>query len=103
MEDKVTDYEDGESPVPMGSIVHYGSNGFPAGNYEIIEHAEPANHPFIPEGSPVELDRIYPDGTAYHLWPVWIEKKFGNRHHSAIWVRRTSFTVKDRAEEKTAE
>lgn len=99
MEDKrATDYEPGELPVPLGSLVWYESNGFEAGVYVIIERVDPINHPLISKASTDELEGVYPDGAAYHLWPTWIRRKFGNRHHAPLWVRRTSFSVEERAD-----
>jgi hypothetical protein len=80
-EDK-TDYQPGDAPVAPGTTVVYRDR-----DYEVVEHQE--SRPDVPEP-----EANYPDGVAYVLWPVGVQKKFGNRDQSMVQVRRRSFYVK---------
>jgi hypothetical protein len=77
-----TDYQPGDPPVEPGTTVVYRGR-----EYEVVEHQEP--RPSVPQP---EVN--YPDGVAYVLWPVGVEKKFGNRDQSMVQVRRRSFRVR---------
>ncbi|TKK84649.1 hypothetical protein FDA94_28890 [Herbidospora galbida] len=87
-----TDYKPGDEPIPIGSVVEYFGSPSP-GRYRVDDHADPAKHPFPQVFRETDMDKAYPDRTAYHLWPVGVPHKIGNRHRSVSWVRRTSFTV----------
>ncbi len=82
----MTDYEPGDFPVPRGATVRYNSE-----LYEVVDYVPPETHPTL--GFLETLGQHYPDGVAYYLWPVGVAKKFGNRHLSYNFVRRTSFMV----------
>lgn len=86
-----TDYTKGDKPVPLGAIVDYfGSQTH--GRYEIVDVHDPGNHPYRAyKGS--EHVPFYPDGVAYDLWPVGVERRFGNRDRAVYYVRRTSFRI----------
>ncbi|MEV6401081.1 hypothetical protein AB0M39_40965 [Streptomyces sp. NPDC051907] len=87
-----TDYTPGDEPVPVGTVVRYtGSRAH--GEYEITEHRDPAEHPRARLPLSDSARAAYPDGTAYDLWPVGVERKFGNRDRAVYYARRTSFTV----------
>lgn len=86
MDDVKTDYQPGDTPVPVGTVVAYEGR-----RYTVEEHGDPENHPWPPPGT--DFTVAYPDGTAYVLWPVGVARKFGNRHLSRVWVRRTSFSL----------
>lgn len=89
----MTDYTPGDPPVPIGTVVLYSHvEGTTPTEYEITDHYNPKDHPRLPPGD-YELKDIYPDGVAYLLWPVGVEKAFRNRDRSVGWVRRTSFRI----------
>lgn len=93
MPDPVTDYTAGDEPVPVGTIIEYfGSHAH--GEYEVTALKDPFTHPFLRDMSSDELRTAYPDGVAYDIWRVGVSRKFGNRHHSVGFVRRTSFRIK---------
>lgn len=87
----MTDYQSGDSPVPLGVLVEYNRGRV----YEVVGHQLPESHPSLGflQALGAEMDETYPDGVAYSLWPVGVPKKFGNRNASYHYVRRTSFTV----------
>lgn len=83
-------------PLDPGTIVEYhGSLPEYHGQYE-IEYSVDAR-----EGRPdlltrkgeAFMDEQYPDGVAYVLWPVGVEKSYRNREESLNSVRRGSITV----------
>lgn len=88
----ITDYVSGDEPVPVGAVVKYsGVWDLEVRDYLVTEHADPQNHPNPPAASYMTLEEAYADGVAYHLWPVGVPQKFGNRDQGVSWVRRTSF------------
>lgn len=95
----VTDYTPGDAPVPVGSTVYYFGSRTP-GLYRVVGHLDPENYP---GKFPSELpkDEVYPDGTAYDLYPYGVARKFGNDHLSVIWARRRSFRICHILEEET--
>jgi hypothetical protein len=78
----LTDYQPGDAPLPVGTVVEYRGRAF-----DVTEHEAPR------EGTP-DPEVNYPDGVAYVLWPVGVERKFGNRGQSFSQVRRRSLRVK---------
>lgn len=85
-----TDYEPGDFPVPIGVEVEYfGSQAH--GRY--VVHGRVNVLEKLQLERPGALAEAYPDGAAYHLWPVGVPQKFGNRDQSVLFVRRTSFRV----------
>jgi hypothetical protein len=93
MTKQTTDYTEGAEPVPIGTVVEYfGSCG--SGDYEITGHADPLTHPYLSDQPKGYLLTAYPDGVSYTIWPVGVERKFGNRHLSVTYVRRASFRIK---------
>lgn len=82
-----TDYQPGDPPVPIGAVVRYPTRNGEL--YTVAEHLNPQDHPHHTD--PKTLMQAYPDGTAYHLWPLGMPRKLDVE--SVIWVRRTSFRV----------
>lgn len=80
------------APVPVGTVVEY-SGSQQHGTYEITAHAEPMN---IPEGH--DKQEFFADGVAYEIWPVGVERRFGNRDRAVYNVRRKSIRPKERKE-----
>jgi len=83
-------------PLPNGTLVNYhGSITEYHGDY-VIESSVPVgeHRPDLKARlSEEQLTGYYPDGVCYFLWPVGVEKKFGNRDLSLNSVRRGSITV----------
>lgn len=78
--------------LEVGTIVRYhGSIRSYHGEYEIIGRTDPDYLRSV-KGDAV-ANEYYPDGLAYELWPVGVEKKFGNRELSLYHVRPGSITV----------
>lgn len=89
-----TDYTPGDKPIPIGEIVLYAPDDSPiAGRYKVTDWDNPQEHPMPPPG--LSLEEVYPDGAAYALWPEGVPRKFGFRHLSVSWVRRTSLRRAD--------
>lgn len=83
-------------PIPVGAVVEYtGSQQH--GTYEITAHAEPIN---IPDGH--DKREFFADGTAYEIWPVGVERRFGNRDRAVYNVRRKSIRPLGHQEQEEA-
>ena len=79
-------------PLEIGTIVRYhGSIRSYHGEYEIVGLTD-LDYLHAVKGNAV-ANEYYPDGLAYELWPVGVEKKFGNRGLSLYHVRPGSITV----------
>lgn len=81
----MTDYRSGDTPIPIGAVVQYHGS-LSHGLYTVTARLKPLS-------CGQEMAQHYPDGVAYEIWPVGVEKKFGNRYLAVYNVRRTSFTV----------
>lgn len=82
----------------VGALVDYhGSKVEMHGRYRIDEVVEPMQLPGV---SDAEMERAYPGGRAYILWPDGVPHKFGLRHLSVLNVRPVSITVIDEHEEE---
>lgn len=92
-----TDYQPGDAPLPPGTVVRYEGT-----DYEIDYYQDPKLHPHAPAAplSP-RLDKAYPDGVAYFLWPVGVARKMDNGMFVRHYVRRTSLSVVRPAPEGT--
>lgn len=86
-----TDYLPGDPPVPVGTWVFYQGSAQAPGVYEIVGHLDPALYPDFPAGCTRE--EVYPDGTAYELWPVGVRRKLDSLNLGVLWSRRTSFRI----------
>ena len=83
------------SNLEVGMLVDYhGSEVGMHGRYRIDEVCEPIRLPGVNEAV---MERAYPDGKAYVLWPEDLSRKFGFRHLSVLNVRPESITVVEEA------
>lgn len=81
-----------DGPVPVGTVVEYfGSLYRRHGRYVVAAHENPATHPYRRDTE--ILRAAYPDGTAYVLYPVGVERSLDNQHLGMGFVRRGSFRV----------
>ncbi|MEV7675057.1 hypothetical protein [Streptomyces sp. NPDC088752] len=88
----LTDYQPGDFPVPVGVVVEYQGR-----DWEVVDREKPREGTADPETN-------YPDGAAYVLCPLDVDRKSGNLDQAMWQVHRRSFRVKpawarqDRAE-----
>ena len=96
--ERTTDYTPGDEPLTVGTVVQYtGSHAH--GRYEITDvHDDLTKYPRARLPLSAAFLAAYPDGHAYDLWPVGVERRFGNRDRAVYWVRRTSLAVVSRPE-----
>lgn len=83
-----TDYQPGDFPVPIGTIVEYRGR-----DYEIIDHQKPR------KGTP-DPELNYPDGVAYVVHRADKPAKLDSPGW-VVQVRRRSFRVKDVPEQES--
>jgi hypothetical protein len=74
----------------VNAVVEYFGS-LKSGRYTVFQHQTLDDHPNPP--TPEEAAEAYPDGVAYCLWPADLPRKFGLRHYTVDFARRTSFTV----------
>lgn len=93
---------DKQEPIPVGTIVNYhGSIGSYHGVYEVTEHHTMTElktiRPDIAYRKGNEVDSYlaekFTDGVSYDLWPVGVEKKYGNRGQALYGARRGSISL----------
>lgn len=84
------------SGLEVGALVEYhGSEVEMHGRYRIDEICEPIRLPGVSEAA---MERAYPGGKAYVLWPEGFPRKFGFRHMSVLNVRPESITLVEEAD-----
>jgi hypothetical protein len=86
-----TDYQEGDPPVPIGTVVEYFGSLRP-GHYWVDAHSEPINVPGLANW-PAVSPMFFPDGTAYVLWPVGVPRTFRYQDRRVVNARRTSLRV----------
>lgn len=102
-----TDYTRGDAPLEAGTLVRYEDRTWRVMEENQVDgenrSSDPQRHPDLLAAIKRDPEQeqkyryifrtAYPDGKGYWLWPVEVPVKFGNRHHSRSWVRRTSLCV----------
>lgn len=79
--------------IPVGALVDYhGGITHMHGRYEVVGHSDMEARAMQVGLTSEEMDLHYPDGVGYELWPVGVEKRFGNRDQSLHFVRPVSVT-----------
>lgn len=77
--------------LPIGTLVDYhGSVTYMHGQYEVEDYSDME---FQRAQLGDKFKQYYPDGFAYHLWPVGVPKQFRNRYCALYFVRPESVTV----------
>lgn len=79
-----------DDKVPVGTRVQYHGTAQPHGEYIVRGYNDLSERRDLPAE---EIEKHWPDGISYELWPVGVPVKFGNRERSACFVRRASFDV----------